>query len=140
SFVNALAINPITPSILYAGTNSGIFKSISNGSNWSAVNSGLINTFVTALAIHSGLPSTLYAGTAGGGIFVSQNSGASWDALNTGLTNLEVWALAFTLGTSNFGPSGSRLSFAAVAVAGDSASPTVYAGNGTSTVTTNGSS
>jgi len=72
SFIS-LAIDPTTPSTLYAGTNGGgVFKSTNGGGNWSALNTGLTNTSVPALAIAPTTPSTLYAGTLGGGVFAIQ--------------------------------------------------------------------
>jgi len=41
--VAALAINPSTPSTIYAGTNDGVFKSTSGGASWTAANTGLID-------------------------------------------------------------------------------------------------
>ncbi|MFI5365340.1 MAG: WD40/YVTN/BNR-like repeat-containing protein [Candidatus Binatia bacterium] len=83
--VTALAIDPITPSTLYAGTVGGVFRSTNSGGSWGAVNTGLSDLFVSALAIDPTTPSTLYAGTVGSGVFQSTNSGASWTAVNTGL-------------------------------------------------------
>jgi disulfide bond formation protein DsbB len=46
--VYALAIDPTTPSTLYAGTlGFGVFKSTNGGGNWSAVNAGLTSTGTT---------------------------------------------------------------------------------------------
>ena len=70
--VLALAIDPATPSTLYAGTDGGVFKSTNAGASWTAINSGLTHAFVTALAINPATPTTLYAGTRGGGAFVFQ--------------------------------------------------------------------
>ena len=71
--VFALAIDPATPSTLYAGTDGGgVYKSASGGASWSAVNSSLTNTDATALAINTATPSTLYAGIWGGGVFALQ--------------------------------------------------------------------
>ncbi len=39
--VNALAIDPMTPATLYAGTGRGVFKSINGGGSWNGVNAGL---------------------------------------------------------------------------------------------------
>jgi hypothetical protein len=95
--VNALAITPSTPVILYAGTSSGgrgsVFKSADGGASWTAVNTGLTDT-VMALAIDPSEPTTLYAGTWSSGVFKSVNGGASWGAMNTGLASLTVRALA----------------------------------------------
>jgi hypothetical protein len=67
--IGALAIDPATPTTLYAGTSRGVFKSTNGGGNWSEANSGLTNTGVRALAIDPATPTTLYAGTWGGGVF-----------------------------------------------------------------------
>ena len=91
--VRALAIDPKNSSILYAGTNGGVFKSTDWGGQWSAVNSGLTNTKVWALAIDPSSPRTLYAGTEDG-IFKSTDGGGHWSAVNNGLKNKLLYALA----------------------------------------------
>jgi hypothetical protein len=95
--ITTLAIDPLTPSTLYAGTDaSGVFKSTNGGSSWSAVNTGLpTNLGITALAIDPLTPSTLYAGTSTwpyGGVYKSINGGGNWSA--AGLDGLYVTALA----------------------------------------------
>jgi len=45
TYVRALAIDPDTPTTLYAGTGGGVFKSTNGGANWSAVNTGLTTYF-----------------------------------------------------------------------------------------------
>ena len=74
--IRALAVNPQTPTTLYAGANNytvpgcgGVYKSTNGGSTWNAASSGLTNTDIRALIIHPLTPSTLYAGTHGGGVF-----------------------------------------------------------------------
>ena len=63
--VAALAIDPRTPSTLYAGTDSvGVFKSTDAGDTWISADTGLPDGYsVAALAIDPHTPSTLYAGT-----------------------------------------------------------------------------
>ena len=76
--IYALAIDPVAPATLYAGTDSGgVFKSTNGGESWTAVNAGLTNTTVLALAIDPSAPATLYAGTFGGGVFKSSNGGGA---------------------------------------------------------------
>ena len=76
--VQALAIDPANPSIVYAGTlGGGVFKSTNGGANWAEFNAGLTNTEVRALAIDPTNPSILYAGTDGDGVFKSTDSGAN---------------------------------------------------------------
>jgi len=76
--IAALAIDPKTPTTVYAGTSDrGVFKSIDDGANWSAT--GLANIYVSALAIDSQAPSVVYAGTDGGaGVFKSADGGGTW--------------------------------------------------------------
>jgi len=61
------------------------FKSTDGRASWTAVSSGLTNTYVVAFAINPATPSTLYAGTFGGGVFENTDGGASCTAVNTGL-------------------------------------------------------
>jgi photosystem II stability/assembly factor-like uncharacterized protein len=83
--IPALAIDPLTPTTLYAGTyGGGVFKSTDGGLNWSASGLTSIYTSVTALAIDPVTPTTLYAGSIyWPGVFKSPDGGASWNA--TGL-------------------------------------------------------
>src|SRR6266540_943436 len=92
--VNALAMDPVTPATVYAGTAwAGVFKSVNGGGSWAAVTSGLTNLNVNALAIDPDTPATLYAATCGG-VFKSINGGGSWTRAYTGLTNSYVKTLA----------------------------------------------
>jgi len=102
TIVNALAIDPLTPSIVYAGTERGVYKS-SNG-YWVAHNDGLggiFGIFVNALAIDPLTPSIVYAGTFDRGIYKSNDAGGSWTQRNTGLGNLSVDALAIDPSNAN---------------------------------------
>src|SRR5579859_4167817 len=92
SDVLALAIDPITPGILYAGTaGNGVFKSANGGATW--VSAGLSNQDVDALAIDTQTPANLYAGTSGQGVYKSTDGAASWSLIN-GLTIAHVQAIA----------------------------------------------
>ena len=93
--VRALAIDPSTPTTVYAGVyyGGGVFKSTNGGTSWTAVNSGLPNTYINTLAIDPFTPATLYAGTSSRGVFKSTNGGTSWTAV-PGLTDSNVNALA----------------------------------------------
>jgi len=73
--VSCLAINPVTPTTMYAGTKGSVFKSINGGGNWSAINSGPTITDVKSLAIDPVTPTTLYAATWNGGVFKSNDGG-----------------------------------------------------------------
>src|SRR5258708_7421207 len=52
--VMSLAVDPVTPTILYAGTTGGgVFMTMDRGVTWSAINTGLSNTEMQAIAIDS---------------------------------------------------------------------------------------
>jgi ligand-binding sensor domain-containing protein len=87
---------------LFAGIyGGGVFRSTSNGTNWTAVNNGLTNTSIRALAVSPDSSENLFAGTYGGGVFLSTNNGTNWTVVNNGLTNTNVNALAVS-GTNLF--------------------------------------
>jgi len=91
----AVAVNPLTPGIVHAGTSGdGVFRSVDGGNTWTPTNTGLTNLIVAALAINPLDTAVVYAGTTGGGIFRSLDGGISWAAVNTGLTNFVVTAIA----------------------------------------------
>jgi photosystem II stability/assembly factor-like uncharacterized protein len=91
--ISTLAINPATPTTLYAGTDGGVFKSTNDGGTWSAANTGLANTYIQALAIDPTTPTTLYVGT-NSSVFKSTNGGGTWSVFNTGLLTTHISALA----------------------------------------------
>jgi uncharacterized repeat protein (TIGR02543 family) len=99
--VSVLAINPKTPTTVYASTGSQVFRSVDGGGTWIALNTSFAGAppAVMALAIDPVTPSTLYAGTNGSGLFRSADSGDHWTAANTGLGVYEqqIWSLAINL-------------------------------------------
>jgi len=89
--IHSLAIDPQHPSTLYAGTPSGIFKSMDGGTSWSSINSDII---VHSLAIDPRSSSTLYASSLGSGVVRSTDGGIHWSAASSGLPLWDVRALA----------------------------------------------
>jgi ligand-binding sensor domain-containing protein len=76
---------------IYAGSfGQGVFVSTDEGTDWTAIDSGLTSTDVFALA-SSG--TYLYAGTFLGGMFVSSNSGLTWAPSDSGLLTSSVISL-----------------------------------------------
>jgi uncharacterized protein (TIGR03437 family) len=58
-----LAVDPVTPSILYAGSQTGgLYKSTDGAATWSAANTGVSNTTINTLAIDPANPVNVYAG------------------------------------------------------------------------------
>ncbi len=89
--VNALVIDQVAPSVLYAAEfDSGIFKSTDRGGGWASVFGGQ----AFALAIDPSTPSTLYAGMDPGGIFRSTDAGGTWTPIHAGMPSFRVLSLA----------------------------------------------
>ena len=76
---------------LFAGTNVGVFLSTNNGTNWTAVDSGLTKTYVLSFAVSG---TNLFTGINRSGVFLSTNNGGSWTEVDSGLMNANVYALA----------------------------------------------
>jgi len=105
--VGALAIDPVNPSTIYAGTYvhggseiGGVFKSTNGGNSWTPMNTGLQDSLnVNALTIDPSSPATIYAGTSpfsfsGGGVYKSTNGAGTWNRVNTGITAHYIAAVA----------------------------------------------
>ena len=73
----SLAIDPVTPTTLYAGTQ-GVWKSTDGGATWTIT--GLTDREQYSLAIDPVTPTTLYAGRSGA-IARSTDGGASWTSV-----------------------------------------------------------
>jgi len=91
--INKLAIDPISPETLYAGTESGVFKTSDSTETWRSINSGLGEIAINDLILDPSNPATLYVATSSG-VFRSTNGGSQWKTYNDGLTNLTANALA----------------------------------------------
>ena len=89
--VYSIAIDPVVPSTLFAGTYAGVFRSTDGGSHWIA--DGLTGQGVNSIAINPVVPSTLFAST-NFGVFRTKDGGANWAKVNKGLTGSGVWSLA----------------------------------------------
>jgi photosystem II stability/assembly factor-like uncharacterized protein len=99
--VTAVAVDPATPSTVYAGTlDRGLFKTTDSGATWTTANNGFCcppSFFreVTEIVIDPSSPSTVYVGTRFSGVFKSTNGGSTWSEANTGIGSAkEVLALA----------------------------------------------
>ncbi len=112
SLAGLLALDPVHPGTLYAGTFAGVFKTINNGANWTKASTGLpSNPSIQTVAIDPTTPTTLYVGTGTKGVYKSTDGGGTWTAMNGGLTIMNVQALLVDpqnpanvyAGTENFG-------------------------------------
>jgi hypothetical protein len=94
--VRALAINPTTPNLLYAGTANyygqagGLLKSADGGQSWTLVWS---NAQVNAVAVDPASAQIIYAGAEAGGVVKSTDGGTTWLPMGTALNNLPISAL-----------------------------------------------
>jgi photosystem II stability/assembly factor-like uncharacterized protein len=89
----ALAVDPTTPTTLYAATDNGVHKSDDSSLTWRAV--GLPGQSVWALAAIPTMPTTLYAGVGYGdepGVYKSTDGGETWRA--AGLPGQRILTLA----------------------------------------------
>lgn len=97
--VITLEIDPISPTTLYAGTETqGVFKSIDGGFNWVPSNTGLINLRIVTLAIDPIQPTTLYAGSFGtdgtnGAAYKSIDKGENWIQISNEMDGAYVSSL-----------------------------------------------
>ena len=68
--LHALAIDPVTPSTVYAGEfGCGVYKSTNSGGNWSPLSTGMPDPYVHSIVIVSAA-TTVYAGTCNTGVYV----------------------------------------------------------------------
>jgi len=80
----AIAIDPVTPTTVYAGTDeTGVYKSTDSGANWTSLGprAGMFNLSVTGIAIDPASPNTVYASGLSGdgtGVYKSIDGGAHW--------------------------------------------------------------
>jgi photosystem II stability/assembly factor-like uncharacterized protein len=89
--VLAMLAHPQDPRILYAGTTSGLARSVDGGATWHAWDSGWpAQQWVTDIAIDATNPQNLYACTGGEGrrgvVMKSTDGGAVWREITTGLS------------------------------------------------------
>ena len=84
--IHALAVDPRTPSTVYAGTYpGGVLRSLDGGGKWEPVNTGIKVLDVRSIAIDPSNPAVLYAGTEKGGVYKSTNGGTSWQPMSAGM-------------------------------------------------------
>ena len=103
TYVYAIAINPTTPTTIYAGTDGGVFKTTNSGGTWSTTGS-IPARWVRQLLIDPTSTNTIYAGTEVG-VFKSTDSGTTWIARSNGLlqpnTSADVRGLALHSSSPN---------------------------------------
>jgi photosystem II stability/assembly factor-like uncharacterized protein len=95
TIITSLALEPTSPTTLYASTFSGsVFKTINGGTTWTNGSNGLPGTAITKVLLDPTIPTTLYAGTNGNGVFKSTDGGSTWLNSSIGLTATNITTLA----------------------------------------------
>ena len=79
--VRALLIHPDDPSIIYAGTDKGPFRSDDRGDHWEAM--GAPESDVWSLAFHPSNPDIVYAGYEPCAVYKTVDAGNTWYRTNT---------------------------------------------------------
>ena len=103
SNINVLLSYPSGASVpyLFAGSSGGVSLSTDNGTTWTGINSGLINTEISCLTTASyGGQTGLYAGTTGNGVWryplsAMVVSDTNWSGVEPGLANMCVRSFTF---------------------------------------------
>ena len=93
-----LALDPITPTNVYAASIYGVFKSTDGGATFAPLSSALAtqNAFVTGLVIDSHRPNRLYAGTSIG-VYASYDGGVTWTPISNGFSGTSPLVTAFAI-------------------------------------------
>lgn len=90
----ALAVDPHTPDVIYAGTQDGPYRSTDAGDHWERLGFPERGAVVWSLAFHPTRPQVMYAGIAPVALFRSEDGGDNWKKL-PGATSPEHCAMGF---------------------------------------------
>lgn len=74
---------------LFVGSSSGLFFTLNNGDNWTAVPE-FSGTFIYSIATSG---DKIYVGTGTAGVYYSSNNGTDWTTINNGLTISTIYAI-----------------------------------------------
>ena len=102
----ALAIDPVDPNIIFAGTRpSALFRSKDGGQTWKKLSVELAETCpaviiprVTALLVDPVDHNNIWAGVEVDGVRRSKDGGDTWEVVNGGLTDPDIHNLTITVG------------------------------------------
>ena len=79
----------MNPTTVYAGTASGVFRSLNSGGFWANTGS-LFEDDILCLLVDTGIPDRIFIGTDDGGVFGSLDGGAGWTAHTSGMTAVTI--------------------------------------------------
>lgn len=102
-YINDLYIRPDSTNILYAATNSGLFKTTNSGSNWNFIHTGT-TARATQIVPHPTNPSTFfvcYGNFSTDGIYRTTNGGVNFTKLTGGFPTSGFNRIALAISKSN---------------------------------------
>ena len=91
----AIAIHPENPSIVFVGTQRGVYRSQDRGDHWQRMNM-TEGRVVWSLKFHPRDPQVMFLGTEGSEIFKSVDGGENWEYLAT-ISNPDQVQMAFAM-------------------------------------------
>jgi photosystem II stability/assembly factor-like uncharacterized protein len=91
----SVAMNPATPAIVLAGTDSGVYRSEDGGQHWAAT--ALTKGRVWSVGFDVRVPNPAFAALDGGGVRRSDDGGTTWVDASVGLPSKTARTLAFGL-------------------------------------------
>ena len=90
--VTAVAVDPKSDQVVFAGSNGGaLHKSLDGGRTWAVLNVKGIASAITVIMIDPVRPETVYAGTAANGAVMSKDSGSRWAPVGGSLEGAHVY-------------------------------------------------
>ena len=81
SQVRALAVDPSSSNVVYAGAENGIYRSEDAGTNWAKLDSPMEGLKIWSIAIDPSNSDNVFVGTSPAQLFRSRDGGQSWDKL-----------------------------------------------------------
>jgi photosystem II stability/assembly factor-like uncharacterized protein len=100
--VSLLAVDPVSPDILYGGKDTSLYRSTDGGASWTALNLGNTgNGAITTVVIDPQRPQTFYA--AGDRVLRTLDGGTTWDVLRSSQTRPNLIPVAGLLDTARPG-------------------------------------
>jgi photosystem II stability/assembly factor-like uncharacterized protein len=99
SYVHSLALNPQSPSTIYAAMSGGFYRTTDNGVTWSSI--GAVIADARRVVVDALNPTTVFVGSGSGGVYRSTDGGDSWTAINVDLPYENIHCLAVDPSTSS---------------------------------------
>ena len=81
--VRALLVRPDNPSMVYAGTQEGVYRSSDRGGHWEGLDDAAQGNDVWSLAVHPNDPEVIFAGFEPCSISRSRDGGDTWEKMDT---------------------------------------------------------